>query len=141
MTESYGYYCAVCKLRYRYSACIKEDDKLLCPSGHDLIKHGYWVYRKHTGSYLKILISKPINRTQDKILIKEYLDWENFNDMVAKLKKQHPDLIEVIDNAIGVSSSISSSEWYRKCGVCKLNREKKCPHRWKDIYCRDFVHI
>lgn len=144
MVESYGYYCTICKLRYRYSVCLKEDDKLLCPSGHDLLKHGYWVYRQHTGSYLKIVIAKPISRTEEEVIFREYIYYdENFDKKVKALIQAHKDhpLGEVIDNAINVTSSLHSGQWYIKCQVCKLWKEKNCPHGFKSIYCKDFVRV
>jgi len=139
MTESYGWYCRECGLRYRESTCTKDGNLIFCPSGHNLNEVGFWIYRKTTKTYMRIVIG-AVDQHNDWRCLTTLLDktilYDLFKQEIEQLKKANPKIADVIDNAVNQFASFSGRDWRSKCSLC-ANYER-CK-KWKTIYCKEFI--
>ena len=127
MTETYGWFCIRCGLRYRASLC--KGDK--CPSGHDLNKWGIWIYKKDAGWGTTVRISY-----QDKFRLEVYIP------PAREIGIGEYAIADAIHNAIH-GRSLTDRDWRIKCSVCKhygSQHKFSCAkgHNWKTIFCEDF---
>lgn len=129
MTESYGWFCIKCGIRYRQSLCNGNK----CPSGHDLTKYGVWVERHESKHGLDVKIIR--GNFKLRFFIPSNLDISEY------------DLADAISDIIKYTSSFSESDWKYKCSLCKYGEttgyydwKVKCKkgHKWKSIFCKDF---
>jgi len=133
MTESYGWFCSKCGLRYRDSVC--DRNKNTCPSGHDLNIYGYWVYRKEYKNSLDVRVSKQMPDGRTLRIIDEWVSWHRVKEKMEELIYKNPEYRDLIENAFMVSASISENDWRVKCSLCKFYNSCK---KWKTIFCKDF---
>ncbi|MFX0204404.1 MAG: hypothetical protein ACFFDT_00335 [Candidatus Hodarchaeota archaeon] len=152
MTESYGYYCLKCHMRWRVSVCPQGE----CPSGHDL-KDAYMIYRKTASWGFKVSIKGKDLNLREYIYVSEedYLACNRYlHEWADRKAQEQPQFKELFYNVLE-SSSMCEQAWRIKCWDCQYaqNRgyypgtfdtslRKVCSkgHEWLNIYCTDFAY-
>ncbi|MFW9990900.1 MAG: hypothetical protein ACFFD4_02450 [Candidatus Odinarchaeota archaeon] len=151
MTQTYGYYCPSCSLRWKGSVC-KEGK---CPSGHDL-NDAYSVYvhyrTKRYGGGIDVRITG-----KDLDFSHIFTDLKALSAFMEQEKQERSPHAAVFINARETSSEDERS-WRIKCWMCtfadysyypgdlfrlsrgKNGRKTHCQkgHEWCTIYCTDF---
>ncbi len=140
MTETYGYFCPKCEIRWvRY---LNKGEFLACGCGVKKEDAPY-IYRKHYGNdrtqiYIKfkdIIIERTFKTEETKKIEEELKKLVKGNKYEDLLKK-------AIENAL-YGMSHYDHYWVR-CRKCKHYlgrlRKRKCKlHRWLSIGCKDFI--
>ena len=142
MTQSYGYYCPKCKIRWRTSVCLDGS----CPAGHPL-SECFWIYHQFGGFGHRIRIkSTKLNYGET------FLDVSSLREWIQKKQIEIPAFAEVFEN-VQFTSSASEQDWLFHCWSCKfaINKRGYYPEDMRfdcelgnppcNIYCKDFERV
>ncbi len=96
MTQTFGYYCCLCKKRFRSSLCADKK----CPHGHSLKgEDSYYIYRKDWKDGIMIYII-GLNFKIDEYFEKKDGCSPQLREWVKKKSQEDPSRKEVYENVL-----------------------------------------
>lgn len=99
MTQTYGWFCPECNVRYRASACT--DNK--CPNGHSL-DNAYWVYLKTYGNSFEISIKGTGLQIHKFPVFKDHFHRHiRLKKWIAEQVQEQPEFRPIFENLMGYS--------------------------------------